>query len=142
MYHKLLPIKRFKSAIYDMIREAEDILWRDLMWTEKKEDRFTVDLSLIQDDLASTQQGESFITNPANDLGGKEAWMFDRMIAAKKSKRLVGRDPTRFSMSKVREYRQSAERLDKLLLVLKQMTGGPPARGEEVAALRFRNGML
>jgi hypothetical protein len=42
-----LPISRFKNAIHDMIREAEDILWQDLMWTEKKEDRFTVDLSLI-----------------------------------------------------------------------------------------------
>jgi hypothetical protein len=28
------------------------------------------------------------------------------------------------------------------LLVLKQMTGGPLAQGEEVAALRFRNGIL
>lgn len=139
---KPLPISRFKNAIHDMIREAEDILWQDLMWTEKKEDRFTVDLSLIQDDLANVQQGEWFATNPANDLAGKEAWMFNKMIAAEKSKRLVGQDCTRFSMSKVREYRQSAERLDKLLLVLKQETGGPPARGEEVAALRFRNGLL
>ena len=112
------------------------------MWTEKKEDRFTVDLSLIQDDLANVKQGESFITNPANDLGGKVAWMFDRMVAAKKSKRLVGQDSTRFSMSKVREYRQSVERLDKLALLLKQMTGGPPARGQEVTALRIRNGIL
>jgi hypothetical protein len=44
---KPLPICRFKSAIHDMIREAEDILWRDLMWTERKEDRFTIDFSLI-----------------------------------------------------------------------------------------------
>jgi hypothetical protein len=31
-YRKLLLIKRFKDAIYNMIREAEDILWKDLMW--------------------------------------------------------------------------------------------------------------
>lgn len=139
---KPLPISRFKGAIHDMLCEAEDILWRDLMWTEKKEDRFTIDLSLIQDNLADVTQGGSFVTNPANNLGGKEAWMFDRMTAAPKSKRLVGRDAVRFSMSKVREYRQSAERMKKLGLVLKQMTSGPPARGEEVTALRLRNGML
>jgi hypothetical protein len=40
--------------------------------------------------LANVQQGEWFATNLANDLGGKEAWMFNRMIATKKSKRLVG----------------------------------------------------
>jgi hypothetical protein len=30
-YSKLLPIRRFKTAVYDMIGEAEDILWQDLM---------------------------------------------------------------------------------------------------------------
>jgi hypothetical protein len=84
-----------------MIGEAEDILWRDLMWTERKVDRFTVDLFRTQDDLADVQRDGSFINNPANELGGKEAWMFDRM-AAKRSKRLVRQDRTRFSMSKVR----------------------------------------
>ena len=45
-------------------------------------------------------------------------------------------------MSKVREYRQSVERLDRLILLLKQITGGPPAQGQEVTALRLRNGIL
>jgi superfamily II DNA or RNA helicase len=139
---KPLPIRRFKTAVHDMIGEAEDILWRDLMWTEKKGDRFTIDLSRIQDDLADVQRDGSFVTNPANDLGGKEGWMFDRMTAARKSKRLVGRDRTQFSMSKVREYRQSAERMKKLVLVSKHMGSGPPGRGDEIAPLRFRNGIL
>jgi hypothetical protein len=139
---KPLPIRRFKTAVHDMIGEAEDILWRDLMWTEKKGDRFTIDLARIQDNLADVQRDGSFITNPANDLGGKEAWMFDRMTAAKKSKRLVGRDRTQFSMSKVREYRQMVERLMRLMLVTMHMSGGPPGRGQEITPLRFRNGIL
>ena len=85
-----------------MIGETEDILWRDLMWTERKTDRFTIDSSRIQDNLADVQRDGSFINNPANDFGGKETWMFDRMTAAKRSKRLVGRDRDSFSMSKVR----------------------------------------
>lgn len=36
-----------------MIRDAEDILWQDLMWTEAHQKRFTIDLSIIQDDLSS-----------------------------------------------------------------------------------------
>jgi hypothetical protein len=139
---KPLPIRRFKTAIHDMIGETEDILWRDLMWTERKTDRFTIDLSRIQDSLADVQRDGSFINNPANDLGGKEAWMFDRMTAAKRSKRLVGRDRTRFSMSKVREYRQMAQRLKRLMLVAMHMSGGPPGRGQEITPLRFRNGVL
>ena len=30
-YRKPLPMSQFKSAIYNMIRDAEDILWRELM---------------------------------------------------------------------------------------------------------------
>ena len=52
--------------------------------------------------------------------------MFDQMTAAKKSKRLVGRDRTQLSMSKVREYRQTVERLKRLMLVTMHMSGGPP----------------
>ena len=139
---KPLPIRRFKTAVHDIIGEAEDILWRDLMWTEKKGDRFTIDLTRIQDDLADVQRDGSFVTNPANDLGGKEGWMFNRMTTAPKSKRLMGRDRTQFSMSKVREYRQSAERMKKLMLVGKHTGSGPPGRGDEIAPLRFRNGIL
>jgi superfamily II DNA or RNA helicase len=142
LHGKPLPIRRFKSAIHDMISETEDILWRDLMWTERKTDRFTIDLSRIQDNLADVQRDGSFINNPANDLGGKEAWMFDRMTAAKRSKRLVGRDRTRFSMGKVREYRQMVQRLKRLMLVAMHMSGGPPGRGQEITPLRFRNGVL
>ena len=46
-YRKPLPIKRFKDAIHDMIREAEDILWQDLMWVAQKKDRFEIDLDMI-----------------------------------------------------------------------------------------------
>ena len=84
------------------------------MWTEKKGHRFTIDEpAQFQDDLADVQRDGSFIKNPANGLAWKEVWMFDQMTAAKKSKRLVGRDRTQFSISKVREYRQTVERLKK-----------------------------
>jgi hypothetical protein len=54
-------MSRFKSAIHDMIRDAEDILWRELMWSDDRQ-RFEINLGSISDDLASVQQGESFVT--------------------------------------------------------------------------------
>jgi hypothetical protein len=57
--------------------------------------------------------------------------MFDQMITTKKSKQLVSQDPIRFLISKVCEYRQSVKRLDRLILLLKQMTGGLLVRGQE-----------
>jgi hypothetical protein len=46
-YEKPLPIKRFKDAAYDIIREAEDILRQDLIWVAQKKDRFEIDLDLV-----------------------------------------------------------------------------------------------
>lgn len=66
---KSLPIKRFKDAIHDMIREAEDILWQDLMWVSQKKDRFEIDLDSIQDDLSLATRGASWVTNEAKPPG-------------------------------------------------------------------------
>ena len=51
IHGKPLPIRRIKSAIRDMIRDAEDILWKDLMLVSRKEDRFNINLETIQDNL-------------------------------------------------------------------------------------------
>jgi hypothetical protein len=84
-----------------MIRDVEDILWRELIWSEDWQ-RFEIDLMSINDDLASIQRGESFITRVANQLGGKEGLMADRMMSAKKSKRL--RVEKKWRTIRVREY--------------------------------------
>ena len=42
----------------------------------------------MNDDLASVQRGESFVTRAVNQLRGKESLMADRMMGVKKSKRL------------------------------------------------------
>ncbi len=56
-HRKPLPIKRFKDIIYNIIREAEDILWKDLMWVAQKKDRFEINLDMIQDDLLLATRG-------------------------------------------------------------------------------------
>ena len=136
---KPLPISRFRSAIHDMIRDAEDILWRELMWSEDWQ-RFEIDLMSINDDLASVQRGESFVTRAANQLGGKEGLMADRMMSAKKSKRL--RVEKKWRTTRVREYGQRVRDFLELLLALIHMTAGQPARGEEITPIRHRNGFL
>jgi hypothetical protein len=112
------------------------------MWTEKVEDRFAIDLSIIQDDLSSQDRGGSWVSNPANALGGKNVWMLNRMQAGKKRKQLRNRERKLWSMSKVREYAQLEERSKKLLLAAVNITAGQPARGEEITPIRFRNGFL
>jgi hypothetical protein len=79
---KPFPIKRFKDAIHDMIREAKDILWEDLMWVGQKKDRFEIGLDHIQDDLSLARRGVSWVTNKANELEDKWQWMMEQMLKA------------------------------------------------------------
>jgi len=139
---KPLPIKRFKDCIHDMIRDAEDILWQDLMWMGQKKERFDIDLDIIQDDLSFAKRGASWVTNEANGLTDKRRWMMDRMLKAPKSKQLRDQAKETWRMTKVREYAQLRKRFLELLLALFHMAPGPPARGEEIAPIRFRNGFL
>jgi hypothetical protein len=64
-------MSQFKSTIHDMIRDAKDILWKELMWSDDRQ-RFEIDLGSISNDLAFVQQGKSFVTRQINQLRGKE----------------------------------------------------------------------
>lgn len=139
---KPLPIKRFKDAIHDMIKEAEDILWQDLMWVSQRKDRFEIDLDKIQDDLSLAKRGASWVTNEANGMKEKRAWMINQMLKAPKHQQLWDRDKDTWRMTRVREYLQLQKRLDELQLLLAHLTVGPQARGEEVTPIRHRNGFL
>jgi hypothetical protein len=94
----------------------------------------------MNDDLASVQRGESFITRAVNQLKGKESLIADRMIDIKKSKRL--RVEKKWRMTRVREYSQRVRGFLKLLLTLIHITIGQPARGEEITPIRHRNRFL
>lgn len=117
-YHgKPLPIKRFGDAIHDMIREAEDILWQELMWVSKKKDRFEIDLDMMQDDLSLAARGASWVTNEANGMKDKTEWMMDQMLKAPKDQQLWDRERKTWRMSRVRGYRQLQRRFKELRLM-------------------------
>ena len=94
----------------------------------------------MNDDLASVQRGESFVTRAVNQLRGKESLMADRMMGIKKSKRL--RVEKKWRITRVREYSQRVRGFLELLLALIHITTGQPARGEEITPIRHRNGFL
>jgi hypothetical protein len=85
---KPLPIKRFKDAIYDMIRKAEDILWQDVMWVAQKKDRFEIDLDLVRDNLLLAKRGALWVTNEANGMKDKREWIMDQILKAPKDQQL------------------------------------------------------
>ncbi len=87
-HRKPLPIKRFKDTIHDIIREAKDILWQDLMQVAQKKDRFEIDLDLVQDDPSLAKRGASQVTNKANGIKDKRQQMIDQMLNAPRNQQL------------------------------------------------------
>ena len=53
--------------------EAEQMLWEELLWTSKAEDRFWMELKQLVDDVTFTQRGMSFVTQRNNGLNNKLA---------------------------------------------------------------------
>lgn len=112
------------------------------MWVGQKKDRFEIDLDSMQDDLSLAARGASWVTNEANGMKDKTQWMMDQMLKAPKDQQLWDRKANTWRMSRVRGYRQLQRRFKELALALGHKTPGPPARGEEITPIRFRNGFL
>ncbi|KAL5374995.1 hypothetical protein PMIN06_011932 [Paraphaeosphaeria minitans] len=76
----------------DLVAEVEQMLWEELLWTEKSADRFSVKLKQIVDDVTFTRRGESFVVHRNNGLKGKLEWMLDRVEKTEPGKKLQTAD--------------------------------------------------
>jgi hypothetical protein len=66
----------------------------------------------------------------------------DQMSKVPRNQQLWDRKKSIWRMTRIRTYAQLEKRFKELLLVLAHMTPSPPARGEEITPIRFRNGFL
>ena len=128
---------RFGSMVRGAIEEAEDKLWRDLMWSTQ-EQRFEIPLEGLRDDVTWTKRGVSFIDNANNGLQDKREWMTRRALADAGGKKMWKAKV--WSKPEVRKYLRKVDRFRELLLFCIHITRGQPARGTEITSIRFRNG--
>ena len=61
-------ISQFRKMAQDMVAEAEQMLWEELLWTTKAEDQFVIKLKQLVDDVTFTRQGVSFVNQRNNSL--------------------------------------------------------------------------
>jgi superfamily II DNA helicase RecQ len=128
---------RFGSMVKGVIEEAEDKLWRDLIWATQ-EQRFEIPLDKLRDDVTWTKRSVSFIDNANNGLQDKREWMTRRALADARGKKMwKGKE---WSKPEVRKYLRKVDRFKELLLFCIHVAGGQPARGTEITSIRFRNG--
>jgi hypothetical protein len=58
-----------------VFKQAEDMLWEQTMYVSDYAERFKILLQSIQDDVTFTSRGNSFLSQPGNDLGGGFEWI-------------------------------------------------------------------
>jgi hypothetical protein len=116
-----ITLDRFRKMLHDVVAEAENILWAELVPTKRVE----LPLDEITDDM-SMEPGVSF----ADGLQprAKLRWM------------LAAHGGRLGSVPEVRKYIGRVDAFLELLLFAVHATGGPPPHGVDVTAIRHRNG--
>lgn len=141
-FHGLaIVLSLFRSMVVRNIERAEDILWRELMWTKDVSQRFTIDLDILEDDLPFTRRGWSFLKRESNHLENGYDWMAAKMSIQRGKRRLLRADGT-WNLRAVRRWLQQATSFAQRGLFATHSSYGPVSRGTEITAIRFRNGAL
>ena len=140
LHGRPIVIERFKAMVSSVLKQAEDMLWEQLMYVSDHAERFAIPLESIQDDVTFTSRGYSFLSRPGNELGGGFEWIVQRLVRSHVGQKM--RADGRWHHRHVRRYLRKVDRFLELLLFLVHTTGGQPARGTEITTARYQNGFL
>ncbi|UPL04093.1 hypothetical protein LCI18_015027 [Fusarium solani-melongenae] len=91
MYFMGKPIlmEDIRHMVARMMKDAEDLLWGQLMFKEGDDERFIIPLAGIEDDLTQIRRGRSFIYT--NDLIGKEVEMLEDLVMGSRKAEFLDR---------------------------------------------------
>jgi hypothetical protein len=161
-----IELSRFRTMAQGIVVETAQVLWEQLLWVGKKEEkqeenaRLSAELAAIQDDVTIVRRGVSFLS-PARLQEG-EKWMLKRLASVPAARRLYkqrgstvereeeseesrerdSRKPVQWRIQEVRRHLRHMERFLELLCLAVHIAGGQPARGPELLSVRWRNGAL
>jgi hypothetical protein len=164
---RLIELSRFRTLAQGIVVEAAQVLWDQLLWVGKKEEkqeenaRLSAELAAIQDDVTIVRRGVSFLS-PARPQEG-EKWMLKRLASVPAARRLYkqrgstiereeeseeesgerdSRKLVQWRLQEVRRHLRHIKRFLELLCLAVHIAGGQPARGPELLSVRWRNGVL
>jgi hypothetical protein len=140
LHGRPIVVERFRIMAQELVAEAEEKLWQ-LCWVDRAEDRLSIDLASIQDDVTFTRRGMSFVDTTGNHLLRRLKWILTRARSGEAGIQLQTRDG-RWRSKKVRQYLLQVDRFLETLLCCVHMTSGQPGRGSEITTIRHRNGLL
>jgi hypothetical protein len=124
--------------VAEMISDAEELLWKTLLFKEGDDAQSVLALASIEDDLTRTVRGQSFLYS--NGLTGKEGEMLGDLMRGQRRKEFLDKHGD-WKWGGVRAYLKQVRKFEELLLLLAHFTGGQPSRGPEITGLRLVNGI-
>ncbi|KAL3596012.1 hypothetical protein FPOAC2_10382 [Fusarium poae] len=133
----------FTDSIVRMVENltahTEGLLWDQLMFGKgsSDQDRLTIHLGELDDDLTAAGQGISFMTNnrPRRDA----AYMLSELQSSWRKGELMEQDGG-WRWAGVNNYLRTVEELEERMLVLCHLTGGKPCHGPEITSVRIVGG--
>ncbi|KAK6495599.1 hypothetical protein TWF481_002647 [Arthrobotrys musiformis] len=145
-----ITISGLRSMVRELIKEATDILWQDLLFTDDHERRFMVELKGVDDNMAlgaGATSGAFLRLNEAAELTVGVKLVQDRLFENVRAREQmlnmkhvaninIG---SVFKDSGLKLYAKSVEKFLDKLFVLVHFTGGAPARGTEISCTRYRD---
>lgn len=138
---KPIFIRQFQQMAQDLVAEAEEKLWQELLWVARLEERFTTKLEGLIDDVTFTRRGMSFVHHRDNGLSDGLERMLSRALQCPQGRKLrLGLH--QWHTKQVKRYVRQIDRFLELLLICVHMTSGQPGRGSEITTMRHRNGVL
>lgn len=135
-----ISVERFCSMAQSMVADVTEQLWQ-LCWVDRVEDRFSIDLAQIADDLSFTTRGMSFVSEARNCLSNGLTWMLTRARESEGGMKLQTSEG-KWRGRQIRHYLVQVDCFLELLLGCVHVTSGQPGRGPEITTIRHRNGVL
>ena len=71
LHGRRIYFSRFCKMAQEMVSEAEQMLWEELFWVTRAEERFAVKLDTLVNDVTFERQGVSFVQHRDNGLKDK-----------------------------------------------------------------------
>jgi hypothetical protein len=133
-------MEMFRLFVHGLILAAHAQLHEELLMVKSYKERPVAAVAKLKDDAARLDLDWSFIKDARNHwLADKSNWLEERMLNDFHDDWLYGEEGLRWKMGRVYAYMESITRFMDRLLVLMHVTGGQPARSQELLGIRYCN---
>lgn len=136
-----LALSQFRAFIEGLCHDAEEVLYRDLLFLPDASEIHRLNLRELVDDMNDSTVGTSFVNDPRNHLDGGRERMMRRAMGSVSGRKLFKQGPSGLCLAREgwEVYQRSLARFQALFFPAFHPCSGVPGRGPEVLTIRHTN---